>query len=158
VDPGVAQAPPFEDLRAFGAAHAWGMRLLADLEAWRAGHLALESIDKNIVLSSEPGLGKSTFVRALARSARLPLVSSSVASWFVDSNGYLDGVIRQVNQVFAACVTASPCILFLDELDSLPNRALMTERAREWWSPIIAHMLMLLDWTRHLLEGWPVSA
>ena len=77
VDALVADVPRLEDMRGYGAAGEWGLRLVNDLRAWRMGDLPFETIDRHVVLESDPGLGKSTFVRALAKSAGLPLFRSS---------------------------------------------------------------------------------
>ncbi|MGT2488211.1 hypothetical protein ACU4GA_24260 [Methylobacterium oryzae CBMB20] len=95
VDRQTADAPPFATLRGFGAAHSWGTRLIDDLEAWRDGRIgSFEALDRNVILASTPGLGKSTYVRSLAKAAKLPLLISPVSSWFTQSNGYLDGVVK----------------------------------------------------------------
>ena len=39
----------------------------------------------------------------------------------------------------------APSILFIDELDSLPNRATLSERGRDWWTTVITDFLVLLD-------------
>ena len=35
VDVGVTEATPFETLRGYGVSHAWGMRLISEIEDWR---------------------------------------------------------------------------------------------------------------------------
>jgi len=145
VDVGVTEATPFETLRGYGVSHAWGMRLISEIEDWRRGKTAFHDIDRNVVLASDPGLGKSTYVRSLAKSAKLPLVVTSAASWFANSNGYLDGVIKQVDAAFANAVAMAPAILFIDEIDGIPNRATMSDRAIEWWTPLVTHILLTID-------------
>ena len=145
LDPTVAQAPPLEELHGYGDAQEWGLRLLADIEEWRAGRLPFAALDRHAVLASEPGLGKTTFVRSLARSARLPLVSTSVAAWFSTTSGYLDTVIKAVDTDFARARAASPSFLFLDEIDALPDRAALSGDKASWWTPLVTHVLLTLD-------------
>ncbi|GEO97873.1 AAA family ATPase [Methylobacterium haplocladii] len=144
-DPGVAGAPAFGDLVGYGAAHDWGLRFLDDLEAWRRDEIPFDRIDRAVVFGSEPGLGKSSYVRALARAARLPLSVSSVSTWFTQSSGYLDGVLRQIDGVFENAASRSPSILFLDEIDSIPDRNTLDSRAREWWNTVVTHILLTID-------------
>lgn len=143
VDPTVANAPDFGTLAGFGASHEWGMRLIAGIEEWRSSGGAFPR-DRNIVLASDPGLGKTTYARALAKATRLPLVSTSVSAWFTQSNGCLDGVLKCIDGIFSAQIS-SPKILFLDELDGIPNRATLSDRAREWWTPVVGSLLLHVE-------------
>lgn len=146
VDRQTSDAPPFATLRGFGDAHAWGSRLIEDLEEWREGRIAtFDALDRNAVLASRPGLGKSTFVRALAKSARLPLLVSSVSTWFTQSNGYLDGVVKHVDQIFEEAYSLAPSMLFLDEIDSIPSRSSLDGRNSSWWTPVVTHVLLKID-------------
>ncbi|CAA2158994.1 ATP-dependent zinc metalloprotease FtsH [Methylobacterium brachiatum] len=146
VDGQVADAVPFPALCGYGRSHAWGMRLLEELEAWREGRIgSFADIDRNVVLASNPGLGKSTYVRSLAKSARLPLLVSSVSSWFSQSNGYLDGVVKHIDSTFEEAYARDPSLLFLDEIDSIPSRSSMDGRNSSWWTPVVTHMLLKID-------------
>lgn len=146
VDRQVADAVPFPALRGYGEAHAWGMRLIGDLEAWREGRIAsFAALDRNVVLASNPGLGKSTYARSLAKSAQLPLLVSSVSSWFSQSNGYLDGVIKHIDTVFEEAYSKAPSILCLEECDSIPSRSSLDGRNSSWWTPVVTHMLLKID-------------
>ncbi|GAB5426661.1 MAG: AAA family ATPase [Devosia indica] len=138
--------PLVEDLHGYGEEiRTWALNLVDDLKEWRQGKIAMADIDRNIVMYSSPGLGKTTFVKSLAKSAGLPLIATSVAQWFLNSSGNLDGVIKQCDQVFDAAKAVAPAILFLDELDGLPNRATLDSRNSDWWAPVIGHVLTLLD-------------
>lgn len=143
VDSSVASAPDFETLAGYGEAHSWGIRLLSGIEAWRSRDATFPR-DRNVVLASEPGLGKTTYVRALAKAARLPLVSTSVSSWFTQSNGYLDGVLKCIDELFFGA-RSRPRIIFIDELEGVPNRAALTDRAKEWWTPVVGSLLLHIE-------------
>jgi hypothetical protein len=144
-DPTLADVPLLHTLHGYGPAMTWCEALVRDLELWRAGELQFERIERTVVLSSDPGLGKTTLVRSLAKTAGLPLVVSSVGSLFATSTGYLDGVIKAWDGVIAQAAAMAPAIVFLDELDGLPNRAAMDAKDRGWWTPVVNHVLTSLD-------------
>lgn len=130
-----------------GAAMDWATALVRDLNEWRAGRLDFSRISKNCMLHSEPGLGKSSFIRSIAKAARVPLVSTNVAELFTSSSGNLDGVLKAWDAMVAQAAAMAPCILFLDETDSIPNRSTMDSRGRDWWSPVVNGILASLDST-----------
>lgn len=145
-DPAVADVPLLQDLHGYGEAHVWALRLVDQIGAWRRGEIDFSSIaDRHCVLSSEPGLGKTTLVRSIAKTAGLPLFATSVASWFTAQDGYLHNVMKEADRVFAAAGSVAPAVLLLDELDSLPSRTTVGEKNRDFWTPLITQLLMALD-------------
>jgi cell division protease FtsH len=58
---------------------------------------------------------------------------------------YLNDVIRAQRQVFAQVAAAAPCLLFLDEIDAIPNRSTMSHRNRDYWTPLVNDLLSNLD-------------
>lgn len=144
-DPMVSDVPELDQLHGYGEAMTWGLRLAEDLDAWRRGTLKMSDLQSAVVLASAPGLGKTTFIRSVARTTGLPLVATSVSQWFSSSSGHLDGVIKQIDEVFARARSLAPAIIFLDECDALPSRIGLDPRNRDYWLPVIAHMLTTLD-------------
>lgn len=137
--------PYVHELHGYGEAQTWAMNLVEDLDAWRRGEISLHDIDRNVVLASAPGLGKTTFARSLARSTGLPLITTSVGAWFANSPGYLDSIIKQIDEVFASARAVAPAILFLDECHGIPSRETISPRGADWWLPVIGHLLTVLD-------------
>lgn len=137
--------PDLEQAIEYGAARDWGLALARDIADYRAGRIAWSEVDRGAVLHSDPGLGKSLFARMLASACRLPLVATSVSEFFASSSGDLDGVIKAQRAVFTQAAEAAPCILFLDEIDAIPDRRTMSPRGRDWWTPVINDFLLLLD-------------
>ncbi len=70
-----------------------------------------------------------------------------MARFFADGPGYLDSVIKAIDSVFAKARALAPAILFLDEMDGVPDRATMSARAAEFWTPVVGHLLTTLDGT-----------
>ena len=99
----------------------------------------------SILLHGAPGTGKTQLVKSFARSLNLPLVSTSVASWFSSTDGALGDVLHAAQKVFDEAASRSPCVLFMDELDALPNRSTMSNRGRDWWLPVITGVLLMID-------------
>ncbi|WP_349630746.1 AAA family ATPase [Bradyrhizobium liaoningense] len=137
--------PRLEDAVEYGAARTWGLALARDFADYREGCINWQDIDRGAVLHSEPGLGKSLFARILAKACGVPLVVFSVADLFASSPGYLDSVIKASRAMFQRASAVAPCILFLDEIDALPNRATMSPRGADWWTPVVTDFLLSLD-------------
>jgi ATP-dependent Zn proteases len=145
VAPGLEDVPFVEELFGYGEElEGWAKALISDLNAWRAGKLDFSAIQRTAVLASEPGLGKTTFARSLAKSAALPFFPTSVSQWFANSPGYLDSIIKQIDELFAAAAAVAPALIFLDEVEGIPSRA-NTDRHSSWWIPVVGHMLLKLD-------------
>jgi cell division protease FtsH len=137
------------DLRSaveFGRAREWGLALAKDLSEYRAGRLPWSLVDRGAVVFGEPGTGKSLWARMLANLCSVPIIESSVADWFTtNSNGHLNEVIRSQRQTFSRAMAAAPCLLFLDEIDAIPNRMTLSERNRDYWTPLVNDLLSNLD-------------
>ncbi|MGO4740720.1 AAA family ATPase [Bosea sp. 2KB_26] len=140
-----AGIPRIEELCGYGAARAWATDLINGFADFRADKIAFGALQSRVVLASDPGLGKTTFAKALARSLEVPLVSSSIAALFSTGEGHLGDVIRSLDQTFREARSSAPSVLLLDELDALPDRATMHGRAREFWTPVVARFLTALD-------------
>jgi cell division protease FtsH len=137
--------PKLEEAIEYGAARTWGMALARDIADYRAGRLDWQDVDRGAVLFSEPGLGKSLFARILAQACGVPLLVFSVADLFANSAGFLDSVIKASRAMFERAAALAPCILFLDEIDALPNRAIMSARSQEWWTSVLTDFMLSLD-------------
>lgn len=136
------RGPALQELAGYGEAREWGMNLVSDLKDYRKGDLGWDAIEKGLLLSGPPGVGKTQFAKALAKSAGVPLVATSVADW--NSTSYLSGTLAAMKSVFAQARQVAPCIMFIDELDGISDRATLTSEYREYWSQIVNLLLELL--------------
>lgn len=145
----IADAPPLESLHGYGRAMEWARGLTADVAGYRAGEILWTRVRNTALLASDPGLGKTTFVRALAHALRAPLVETSVADWFVPGDGHLGSVIKAARESHATAtrlaLASGTAVWFLDEIDALPDRATLDSRHREWWTTVIAQVLKLIE-------------
>ncbi|GJE52682.1 ATP-dependent zinc metalloprotease FtsH [Methylobacterium tardum] len=139
----LADGPALEELDGYGAAKTWGLAVAADLQGYRAGRLTWAQMDhRGLLLSGPPGVGKTSFARALAKSARVPLVATSVAEW--NAADYLSGTLQAIRKVFAQAQAQAPCILFIDELDGISDRGQIRGEYVQYWTQIVNLFLELL--------------
>ncbi|WP_138519167.1 AAA family ATPase [Limnobacter alexandrii] len=69
-----------------------------------------------ILLHGEPGNGKTEFALALAGELSIPIISVSIADL---ASKWVNQTSETLNKVFADAATQQPCLLFIDEIDSV---------------------------------------
>ncbi|KQY10884.1 hypothetical protein ASE23_07020 [Rhizobium sp. Root73] len=114
------EVPVLENMFGYGDAKAWGMQLAQDLEDWRNGIIDWDDVDRGIVLSGAPGVGKTIFAQAVAKQCGVKLIATSLGQW--QSKGHLGDLLKAMRADFASARAAAPCVLFVDELDSIGDR------------------------------------
>lgn len=125
----------------FGEAKVWGLDLVEDYKAWKAGKLGWADFpNRSLLLSGAPGTGKSTFPKLLASSLGVPLHATSVASW--NATKYLSGTLSAMSEAFKA-VTMEGGLLFIDEIDGIGNRDTVQDY-KAYWDQVINHLLQLV--------------
>ncbi|MHC2462424.1 AAA family ATPase [Bradyrhizobium embrapense] len=132
--------PSLETALEYGEARQWAL----ELARGRAEGIPFSQLNRAVVVYGETGTGKTTFAKLVAKHLKLPLLAFSVADLFARSDGALGGVVQATNAMFELASTHS-CVLLLDELDALPDRATISARAREWWLPVITNFLIKQD-------------
>ena len=141
----IDDVPLLHELAGYGSAASWGLDLAEHLNEWRSGAVEWSSLSASAVLAGPPGVGKTLFARSLARTCCVPLVATSVGAWFAQSDGHLGDVIKAAQSSFDEARALRPSVLLIDELDGLPDRRSMDQRGRDWWTPVVNHILTLLD-------------
>lgn len=133
-----------ENLAGYGDAKKWALDLKLDLSSWQSGEVDWSDLSSRLLLSGPPGTGKTTFAKALCNTLQVPLVATSVARWLETS--HLGDVLAAMTTTFEHATQAAPCILFIDEIDNIGNRAGGSERHYDdYWSTLVNRMLELLD-------------
>lgn len=135
--------PALSEMHGYGKAKAWGLQLADDLEAWQRGDIDWADIDRGIVLSGPPGVGKTIFAEALAQQCKVKLIATSLAQW--QAAGHLGDLLKAMRKSFSDARNAAPCILFIDELDSIGDRAKFDDRDSGYSIQVVNALLEALD-------------
>lgn len=137
--------PDLREAVEYGKAREWALALHDDLEALRRGEITWAEVDRGCVLFGPPGTGKTLFAQALGQLCGLPTIATSMGEFFGSTPGYLDSVIKAQRAAFERARQMAPSILFLDEINALPNIDQLEGRGKDWWSPVILDFYNLLD-------------
>jgi len=132
-----------ETLTGYGAASDWALALKLDLADYLSGNLPWSQMSTKLLLSGPPGTGKTTFARALCNTLQIPLVVTSVSTWL--QGEYLHDVLDRLSNTFAKARAQAPCILFIDEIDGIGQRAPASRSYSDYWNACVNKLLELLD-------------
>lgn len=137
--------PALDRLHGLDEAAAWGRALARDLAAYRAGTLPWTAVDRGCLLSGPPGTGKTLFARALAATCGVPLISGSYSQWLGTGGGHQGDLLKSMRRAFADAREQAPSLLFIDEIDSFPDRTRVSHRYREWDIQVVNALLAEID-------------
>uniref|UniRef100_A0A9E8A7H8 AAA family ATPase n=1 Tax=Bosea sp. NBC_00436 TaxID=2969620 RepID=A0A9E8A7H8_9HYPH len=135
--------PSLSDLHGYGEAAEWGRALAIDLADYQSGRITWVDVDRGVVLSGPPGVGKTIYARALARTCNVLIFVHSLARW--QAKGYLNDLLKAMRAAFDEAKKNAPCILFLDELDSFGDRENVNDRNEQYTREVINGFLECLD-------------
>ncbi|MBB6487946.1 AAA family ATPase [Rhizobium lusitanum] len=144
-DPAQETQPRLEDLHGYGEAKIWGLQLAADLDLWRQKQLAWSDVDRGLLLSGPPGVGKTIFAQALALTCNVHFIATSVAQW--QATGHLGDTLKAMRTDFANASANTPSIIFLDELDSIGDRSTFPADHANYSTQVVNSLLECLDGT-----------
>ncbi len=76
-------------------------------------------VPRGILLSGEPGTGKTLLARAIAGEADVPFFAASGS----DFSGIIVGLgVAKIKEIFEIAKRHAPCILFIDEIDAIGQK------------------------------------
>jgi len=131
--------------RGFGEASVWALELKKDLQDWRDGKLDWSEVDKGCLLYGPPGTGKTRFAAALAAECHMHLEGASISKWQSYKDGDLGDMLKAMYQAFSAAKANAPCLLFIDEFDSIGDRAKFPSRHANYSTQVVNALLECLD-------------
>ena len=137
------ELPLLKDMFGYGPAKAWGLELAQDLIDWSQAKVDWTEVDTGIVLSGPPGVGKTQFAAALARQCNIPIIATSLGQW--QANGHLGDLLRAMRSDFHRAKESTPCILFVDELDSFGDRNSFGHDNKDYSTQVVNAFLEHLD-------------
>jgi SpoVK/Ycf46/Vps4 family AAA+-type ATPase len=137
VSPG--DSPRLDELHGMGEAREVAEDLIADIAAARSGRIPWGAVDRGLLLVGSPGTGKTTLVKAIARACDVKFVHASATQW--QSMGALDAHLRAMRESFNEARRYAPAILFIDEIDSIGNRELLTGHNAGYFTDVINALL-----------------
>ncbi|MBO4583375.1 MAG: ATP-dependent zinc metalloprotease FtsH [Alphaproteobacteria bacterium] len=80
-------------------------------------------VPRGILLSGEPGTGKTLLARAIAGEANVPFFATSGS----DFSGIIVGLgVAKIKDIFEMAKRNAPCLLFIDEIDAIGQRRSQT--------------------------------
>lgn len=83
------------------------------------GNIVGAKVPKGILLSGEPGTGKTLIAKAIAGEAGVPFLYQN-ASGFVEM--YVGVGAKRVRELFKIAKENAPCIIFIDEIDAVGGK------------------------------------
>jgi cell division protease FtsH len=138
-------SPRLDDLHGYGEAKQWGLQLASDLKRWKSGTLRWADIDRGLLLSGPPGVGKTIFAKALAATCEVSFLATSLSQW--QAKGSLNDLLKAMRSDFDAAVKQAPSVIFIDELDSVGNRETFSGEYASYSIQVVNALLECLDGT-----------
>ena len=134
-----------DQLHGMTAAVAWAKSTIIDINAWRAGEIAWDAVSSSVALTGPPGTGKTTFGAIFAAEAGLQFIPASLAKWQSSGEAHLGHLLRAMRQDFDSARAQAPCVLFIDEIDSFPDRNGVTHAHRDYVIEVVNGLLEQID-------------
>jgi ATP-dependent Zn protease len=135
-----------DQLHGMSEAVAWAKSTIADLSDWKEGKITWDAVDSGVALTGPPGAGKSTFAKVFAAEAgNLPLISGTLAKWQSSGEAHLGHLLRAMRQDFDAARAQAPSVIFIDEIDSFPDRGGLTHAHRDYVIEVVNALLEQID-------------
>ena len=146
------RGPTLDELPGFAGARDWVARVRHGVKDWKGGVIPWSDVESAALLSGPPGVGKTFFAQALARSLGFKLIATSVGDWQRSGDGHLGHMLKAMNASFEEAKAAKGAVLLVDELDSIGDRRRMGDRHRYYETTVVNALLERTDGVARL-EG-----
>lgn len=134
-----------DQLHGMQEAVEWAKSTITDLADWKAGLITWDAIDNGVALTGPPGTGKSTFAKVFAADAGLPIVLGTLAKWQSSGEAHLGHLLRAMRQDFESARAQAPSVMFIDEIDSFPDRSGVQHSHRDYVVEVVNALLEQID-------------
>ena len=133
-----------DDLHGIDPARHWADQLISDIAHARAGKIAWDEVDRGALIAGPPGTGKTTIARAIANDCGIDFIPISPVRDWKSADGLSDA-LDSMSATFASARQRKPCILFIDEIDTLGNREQFTGQNASWDTAFLNNLLTEMD-------------
>lgn len=134
-----------DELFGMDAAVAWARSTAVDIGAWKRGEIGWDALDTGVVLDGPPGVGKTLFAKVAAATFGLPMISGTLAGWQGSGEGHLGHLLRAMKADFAEARSKAPCVFFVDELDSFPDRSSVRHDHKDYVVAVVNGFIEQVD-------------
>ncbi len=132
-------------LHGLGEARAWAESAIADIAAWKRGEIGWDAVAKSVAISGPAGCGKTLFAEVFADESGLNLIACSLAKWQSSGEAHLGHLLRAMREDFEAARAQAPSVVFIDEIDSFPDRSRVTHSHRDYVVEVVNALLVEID-------------
>jgi cell division protease FtsH len=142
------------EIHGMAEARAWADGAIADLKSWRRSEISWDAVSSAVMLAGPPGVGKTLFAEAFARSALgedsksgIPLIVCSYYSW--QAEGHLGDFLAAMRRDFAYARANAPCVILLEECDNfVARRGLKDSQSASYVRSCVTALLEEVDGVR----------
>ncbi len=136
--------PNLVDMPGMGEARAVAEDLIQDIRDTLGGTITWDLVDRGLLLAGAPGTGKTWLAQAIARECDVRFVATSASDWIAGTE-HLGEHLKRLHDVFSNARRYAPCVLFIDEFDSIGSREHFAGSNRHYSVEVVNALLQHLD-------------